>query len=389
MSLYLDNNATTSLHPAVKEAIIEFLDSYGNPGSMHEAGRRVKDRLDSAREEIASFLGTTPTKIMFTSCASESNNTILKSLLLHDFGFKPHMITSAIEHPSIITTARYLEKNGVDVTYLPVTKDGIIEISALEKAITDRTVLVSIMHANNEIGTVQPIEEAAKLLTQKNIFFHSDMVQAPGKIIFNLDSMDIDAASFSAHKMHAPKGIGALYFKNSKAENFPFTPLIHGGHQENGLRAGTENTIGIIAWAAACRAIKADVQNEIDYIKNLRDSFENIIKESISDIVINGESAPRKPCTSNVSFKYVEGESILLRLDMEGIAVSTGSACSTGSLDPSHVIMALHNDPETAHGSIRFSFSRENSMEDVQATAAALKKTIDFLRSISPLTPKG
>ncbi|HRX16116.1 MAG TPA: cysteine desulfurase family protein [Spirochaetota bacterium] len=389
MSLYLDNNATTALHPAVKEAIIEFLDSYGNPGSMHESGRKVKNRLDTAREEIASFLGTTPSKLHFTSCASESNNTIFKSLLLHDFGFKPHIITSAIEHPSIITTARFLEKNGVDVTYLPVTKDGVIEISALENAITDRTVLVSIMHANNEIGTVQPIEDAAQLLAQKNIFFHSDMVQAPGKIIFNLDSMNIDAASFSAHKMHAPKGIGALYLKNSKPKNFPFKPLIHGGHQENGLRAGTENTIGIIAWAAACKTIKSDLQKEINYLKNLRDSFESIIKQTITDVVINGESATRKPCTSNISFKYVEGESILLRLDMEGIAVSTGSACSTGSLDPSHVIMALHNDPETAHGSIRFSFSRENNMEDVKTTAAVLKKTIDFLRSISPLTPKG
>ncbi|MDA3900408.1 MAG: cysteine desulfurase family protein [Spirochaetes bacterium] len=387
MSHYLDNNATTPLHPAVKEAITQSLDYYGNPGSMHQQGRVAKQKLDDAREEIAGFLGATPEQLTFTSCASESNNTMLKSVSSQDFGFTPHIITTGIEHPSVFNTAQYLQKRGIDVTFLPVTNDGIIEIASLQKALRKETVLVSIMHANNEIGTIQPIEEAGELCSQRGVFFHSDMVQSPGKIPFSLNKMPVDAASFSAHKMYALKGIGALYLKKSRFKNFSIIPLIHGGHQEAGLRAGTENSLGIIAWAAACRVMKDEIDTEIAHVKSLRDFFETKVTEEINDIVINGGNAPRKPCTSNISFKYIEGESILLRLDMNDIAVSTGSACSTGSLDPSHVIMALHDNPETAHGSIRFSFGRENSMEDVERTIAALKETVTFLRGISPLSP--
>lgn len=388
MAIYLDNNATTPLIPEVQKAITDFLSLYGNPGSMHSVGREVKAELETARQNIADFFHCKASELTFTSCASEANNMVLKSILFQKWDFTPHLIISAIEHPCILNTAEFLEKQGVEVTRVGVSSEGIVAVDDVEKAIKDETVLVAIMHANNEVGTIQPIEEIGKVCRQKGVWFHSDMVQSPGKIEFKLDELPVDSASFSAHKMHALKGIGVLYTNSESKSALKLTPLIHGGHQEEGKRAGTENSIGIVSFGTAAKALRKSVKEHIAYVKNLRDTFEEKVIATISDIHINGKNAPRKPCTSNISFKYIEGESILLRLDMQDICVSTGSACSTGSLDPSHVIMALHGEAETAHGSIRFSFSHLNTMDDVDKTVEALKETITFLRSISPLVPK-
>jgi len=382
--VYLDHNATTPLHPEVKEAIRSFLDTFGNPGSLHAEGRAAKVQIEEARSHIAGFFGMRDEDFIFTACASESNNHILKSVLYHEYPFVPHIIVSAIEHPSIIETARFLSSRGVDVDFAPVTSDGVIDMDRFTSLLRKQTVLVSIMMANNEIGTLQPVEQIGKLLRERNIFFHSDTVQSAGLIDFNYRDLSIDAASVSAHKMYAPKGVGLLYVKDFVKSKFVI-PHLHGGHQERGLRAGTENTLGIVAFGTACRVMKTEIGSHSARMSGLTEKFENMVAAEIPDIVINGKNAPRKPGTSNISFRFIEGESILLRLDMHGICVSTGSACSTGSLDPSHVIMALHHDPESAHGSIRFSMGRETTEDDIDFTVEKLKETVEFLRSISPL----
>ncbi|TYB30487.1 MAG: cysteine desulfurase [Candidatus Mcinerneyibacterium aminivorans] len=385
MDIYLDNNATTPLHPEVKKEIKNFLNNYGNPSSMHETGRKVKSKIKKARENVAEFFDAPANDIIFTASGSESNNTVLKSVLFNNYDFTPHIITTNIEHPAVLETARFLEKNGIEVSYLNVNKDGVVTPEQVLKEIKDNTVLVSIMWANNEIGTLQPIREIGEILEDKDILFHSDAVQAAGKIKLSLRKSKLDFASFSGHKIYAPKGIGVLYFKNFEKNKKTLVPLIHGGHQEKGFRASTENTIGIVAIGKACEQLNKEIDDEIKRIKNLRDLFEKKVEKEIDDIIINGKKAPRLPGTSNITFKRVEGESILLRLDLNGIRVSTGSACSTGSLDPSHVLMAISNKAEVAHGSVRFTFGRENTKKDVDRTVKILKKEINTLRKMSPI----
>lgn len=383
--VYLDNNATTPLHPEVKKAIEEYLDIFGNPSSMHEFGRIAGEKFKTARKQTADFFNVPENDIIFTSCGSESNNTVLKSVLFNDYGFKPHIITDNIEHPAVRETAKFLKKQGADITELRVDKNGVVSLEDLENSIRKETVLISIMYANNEIGTIQPVKEIGEIAHKHNILFHTDAVQAAGKIKFDLPNMNIDFASFSGHKIYAPKGIGILYVKNAPKNLKKLTPLIHGGHQEHAFRAGTENTIGITALGKACEVLKRELDSEIERVERLRNLFESEVKKRIPHIIINGEEAPRLPGTSNITFKFIEGESILLRLDLEGIAVSTGSACSTGSLEPSHVIVALSHSNETAHGSVRFSFGRENSEEDVYYTLEVLEKQVRLLRMMSPV----
>lgn len=390
MRVYMDNNATTPLHPAVIREITETLALYGNPSSMHEFGRMMHARLVKARRNIADFFGMPEDDMLITSCGSESNNTVLKSLLFPE-GKKnrhPHLITSAIEHPAILETAKFLAKHGVEVTFLPVDSRGLVDPKSVERELRTETELVSVMYANNEIGTIEPIEEIGRLCWKRGIRFHTDAVQAAGKIPMRISELPVDFASFSGHKLYAPKGIGILYARDFKKNRFWLTPLIHGGHQEHGFRAGTENTLGILALGKICEIMQGEIDAEIKKTVELRDYFEQELVKIIPDIFINGTGAPRLPGTSNVTFKFIEGESILLRLDMKGIAVSTGSACSTGSLEPSHVIMALHHDPEMAHGSIRFSFGRENTREEVDYLLTVLKEQIPILRAISPLSPE-
>lgn len=386
--IYLDNNSTTPLHPKVKEKIIEILDKYGNPSSAHEFGREVRYLVENARKKAADFLNCYPEELIFTASGSEANNTILKSSLecCCLFGCtdnkEMHIISSKIEHPSVLNTLQCLEKQNVKVTYLPVDQYGLVDPDDVRKAITKNTALISIMYANNEIGTIQPIEEISKIAHEAGVEFHTDAVQAIGKIPIDLSKLKVDSLSLSGHKIYAPKGIGMLFKrKGTKA----ICPLIIGGHQENSMRAGTENTLGIIALGEAFNQLKLEMNDEINKILFLRNKLEKGILNNIENVKINGHPTKRLPGILNVSFKNIEGESVLLRLDNYGIAVSTGSACSTGSLEPSHVIMAITDSAEIAHGSIRISLGRENTEDEIDYTLEKLIEVVSFLRNISPL----
>ena len=384
--IYLDNNSTTPIHPKVKEIIKDTLDYYSNPSSLYVSSRIVREKINNARNEIATFLNCKPSEIIFTSCGSESNNTILKGVVNSYFKDenrnKVHIITSIIEHPSVINTLKYLESENIEVTYLNVDKNGIIDIEELKKSIKKETILISIMFANNEIGTIEPIEDISKIAIENNILFHTDAVQAIGKVDIDLQKIGVDYLSLSGHKIYAPKGVGVIFKREGSR---PIYSLINGGHQENGERAGTENVIGIVALGEAFRMLKLEMKDEIKRLKELRDLLESEIVKNIPDIKINGHPTMRLPGTLNVSFKKIEGESILLRLDLNGIAVSTGSACSSGSLDPSPVIMALGVPPEIAHSSIRFSLGRENTKEEILKAVEVLKENVEFLRVMSPI----
>lgn len=384
--IYLDNNATTPLHPKVKDKIIEFLDFYGNPSSAHETGRFVKFKVEEARKEIASFLNCFPEEIFFTASGSEANNTVLKSFAnccsAKDCSHKINIISTAIEHPSVKNTLSCLKSQNVEVTYLNVDQYGMVDPEDLRKAIKPETALISIMYANNEIGTVQPIDELVKIANERNIPFHTDAVQAIGKEFIDLQKLNVDYLTLSGHKIYAPKGIGVI-FKRKGTKSL--CPLISGGHQEQSLRAGTENTIGIVALGEAFKQLKIEMNEEIKRVRFLRDKLESLIFKNIPNVKLNGHPTKRLPGTLNVSFKNIEGESILLRLDLYGVAVSTGSACSSGSLEPSPVIMALGVDAEIAHSSIRFSLGRENTEDEIDKTVVILKDVIEFLRKISPI----
>jgi cysteine desulfurase len=384
--VYLDNNATTPIHPIIQKLISEKLKRFENPSSMHFYAREVREQIELARESIANLIGANADNILFTSCGSESNNLILKQALVKKsvLGEPVHIITSVIEHPSVLQTCKYLETMGIAVSYIPVDKNGILKIDELEKSIRKETFLVSIMTANNEIGTIQPISEISRIARENKILFHTDAVQAIGKMPINVSEVQVDALTLSGHKFNALKGIGALYVKSG----IELEPLIYGGHQENGLRAGTENYIGIISMGKAAELLKDEMNADIKKMKKLRDMLRIGIQESIPDVQINGLQEKCLPSTLNVSFSHVEGESILLYLDLEGIAVSTGSACATGSLEPSYVLTALKIDTALAHGSIRFSFGRDNTEEDVEYVLEKLPSVISKLRKMSPLAGK-
>lgn len=383
--IYLDNSATTPLHPKVKDIIAETLDLYGNPSSMHTSGRQVRALLEQSRKDIADFFNCEADEIIFTGGASEANNTVLKSSTTccafcnESHG---HIITSNIEHPSVQNTLQCLGHQHVEVTEVKVNTNGIIDPKDVEAAIRPDTMMISIMYVNNEIGTIQPIKEIADIAQKHNIPMHTDAVQAVGKLPIDLKELPVDFLSMSGHKIYAPKGIGIL-FKRKSAKNI--CPLITGGHQENSMRAGTENTLGIIALGEAIRQAKLEMNENKERIGRLRDKLEQGIMKNLDKVKINGDPENRVYNITNLSFSNIEGESILLRLDMHGIAVSTGSACSTGSLEPSYVITALDVDPEMAHSSIRFSLGRDTTEDDIDKTIEAVTETVTFLRKISPI----
>ncbi len=390
--IYLDNNATTPIHPRVKKAILEAMEQYGNPSSMHYAGQSSRNAMEMARVQIAESIGAKPGEILFTGSGTEANNAIVhtifenayngqKNIVQPSNGHHPHVITSAIEHPSMLSTLDYYRRKGLEVTCIPVDHDGIVDVENIKMNIRENTRLISIMHANNETGTIQPIEEISKIAEEHEVPFHTDAVQAFGKIPVNVSNMNIDMLTISGHKIYAPKGIGALYVKKGT----PFMPFIYGGHQELNRRAGTENVMGIIAMGEAAEIVKSNSEKENEKIARLKNKLKNGLKEKIPGIFFNGSQEHCLPNTLNVTFKYIEGESILLYADFEGIALSTGSACSTGSLEPSHVIMALGLDAEHAHGSVRFSLGRENTEEDIDHVLKKLPGVIERLRKMSPL----
>ncbi len=388
--IYLDNSATTQPDAEVFEAMLPWLtEKFGNASSIHFFGQEARGAVDKARHQVAELINARPNEIVFTSGGTESNNLavrgLLESLNAGSQSTKRHIITSAIEHSAVLNVCEDLEKQGYDVTYLPVYGDGIVRLEDLKKSIRDDTVLISIMTANNEIGTIQPVEEIGKLVRERResgnkLWFHTDAVQAVGKVPVDVEALGCDMLSISAHKIYAPKGIGALYVRRGVRLH----PQNIGGHQERERRGGTEPVPHIVAFGKACELAKTRLEDGISELAAIRDAFEHGVCERISDLVMNGDHAKRLPNISNISFRFIEGEGLLINLDMQGIAVSTGSACSSGSLEPSPVIRALGRNDELARGAIRFSFGKNNTMEDVDHVLEILPKSVENLRKLSP-----
>jgi cysteine desulfurase len=383
--VYLDHNATTPLHPEVAKTLAETMTCFGNPSSMHAFGREARGLIEEARARVASFIGALPEEIIFVGSGSEGNNTVLSILACQsthcscDRDHKLHIVTTAIEHPCILETAQCLEDRGNRVTYLGVDQYGKIRLDELRDSVTQQTGVVSVMTANNEIGTIQDIQEIARIAHAKGALFHTDAVQAFGKIPINVHDLGIDFLTISAHKIYGPKGVGALYVHRG----VPFCPLIHGGHQERGRRAGTENTLGIVGLGKAVEMRALEMADEAIRVAALKKALKKGIEERIPDVWFNGHPTDCLASTLNVSFQGAEGESILLYLDLEGIAVSTGSACASGSLDPSHVLMATGVPVERAHGSIRMSLGRGNTLEDVDYVLDRLPGIMSKIRDMS------
>ena len=379
--VYADNNATTRVDDEVLEEMLPyFKEFYGNPSSIHTFGRQVASKMDLARERVATILGADPSEIVFTSCGTESNNYAIHSSLEANPD-KKHVITTKVEHPAVLNVCKYFGKNGYEVTELDVDKDGMLDLDELRDSIKDNTAIVSIMHANNETGVIFPIEEIGKIVKEKGVLFHCDAVQAIGKIPVNLKNSHIDLLSMSGHKLHAPKGVGVLFIR----KGVRIDPLIIGGHQEDNRRSGTENVPYIIGLGKACELAEGFVKAEQTDVRRLRDKLEKGIKDQLTHVVISGENSERLPNTSNVSFEYVEGEATLLLLDMAGIATSSGSACTTGSAEPSHVLQAMGIPPVTSRGTIRFSLSKFNTEDEIDYILEKLVPIVKRLQSLSPL----
>lgn len=377
--IYLDNNATTPVHPQVADAIRPFLNGlFGNPSSLHFAGREVKTSYEAARGQIARTIGAGMEEIVITSCGSEADNHAIKGIALA--AGKGHIITSMVEHPAVLNVCRYLETRGFAVTYLPVDGHGLVDPDDVRRSITKNTILISIMYANNETGTVMPVGDIARIAREKEIPFHSDMVQALGKLDVDVGTLGVDLASFSGHKVYAPKGVGALYVR----EGMSLHNLIHGGHQESGRRAGTENVIGIVAFGKACEIAGDKMDERSSATEALRKRLLDGILERIDHVRLNGHPVQRVSNTLNLSFQFVESESLLLALDMKGVAVSSGSACSSGSSEPSHVLLAMGIPGDLCQSALRFSLGRDNTREEIDYVIEILPGIVARLREMSP-----
>jgi cysteine desulfurase len=379
-TVYVDNNATTKVAPEVLEAMLPyFSEYYGNPSSMHFFGGQVQKKVDEARAKVADFLGAEPSEIVFTSCGTESDNAAILGTL-DSYPARRHLITTRVEHPAVGNVSTYLGRKGYRITELSVDREGRLDLDELRESLTDETTLVTIMYANNETGVVFPIEEIGEIVKARGIPFHTDAVQAAGKIPLNMKKSTVDTLSISGHKLHAPKGIGVLYIRKGTR----FSPFLIGGHQEKGRRGGTENVPYIIGLGKACELAKKHLGEENTKVKALRDYLEAKILEKIPNTLVNGDPVNRLPNTVSVSFEFVEGESILLLLSDLGICASSGSACTSGSLEPSHVLRAMGVPFTAAHGSIRFSLSIYNTKEEMDYIIEHLPPIIQRLRDISP-----
>jgi cysteine desulfurase len=379
-TVYADNNATTRVAPEVLEAMLPFFkEQFGNPSSMHYLAKPAEQAITKAREQVASILKADPSEIVFTSCGTESNNAAIRGVLAA-LPHKKHIITTRVEHPAVRNVCQYLGKNGYRVTELSVDKMGQIDLDELRETLDDDTALVSIMWANNETGVIFPVREIADMVKSRGALLHCDAVQAAGKLPVDLRTVNIDLLSISGHKLHAPKGIGVLYIRKGTY----FAPLMIGGHQEKGRRAGTENVPYIVGLGKACELALEQMEDEQTRVKSLRDRLEQELLEKALDASVNGDPTNRLPNTTSISFKYIEGEAILLMLSAEGIAASSGSACTSGSLEPSHVLRAMGVPFTRVHGSIRFSLSRYNSAEDITYIVEKMVPIARRLREISP-----
>jgi cysteine desulfurase len=388
MPVYLDHSATTPIDDRVFEAMLPYLrDKFGNASSVHQLGQDARAAVDKGRRQVAALINARANEIVFTSGGTEANNLALRGICrsAQEHG---HIITSAIEHPSVRGMVDHLEKQGWSITRLPVYENGIVRLDDVRAALRDDTILVSVMMANNEIGTIQPVAEIGALVRaerargRKHLWFHTDAVQAAGRISIDVEVIGCDLLSLSAHKIYAPKGTGALFVRRGTR----LWPQQIGGHQERERRAGTESVANIVAFGTAAEIAKSEMTQRSEHTMHLRDRFELKVKEQIPDIIFNGDREMRLPHVSNISFRYVEGEGLLIHLDMQGVAVSTGSACSSGTLEPSPVIKALGRNEELARGAIRFSFGKDNTIEEVSYAVAAVTRAVQSLRAISPLT---
>lgn len=380
--IYLDHNATTPVHPEVLEAMLPFYkDKFGNASSVHEFGREAKTALEESRETLAKMINSAPSEIYFTSGGTESDNLALRGIAVANTKKGKHIITAQTEHHAVLEACKFLKKEGYEITYLQVDKYGFVNPDDLKKNIRDDTILVSIMHANNETGVIQPIEELSRIAKESAVYFHSDTVQSFGKIPIDVQKISLDTLAVSAHKLYGPKGVGAIFIRKGTR----IIPMIHGGHHERSRRAGTENIPGIVGLAKATEIASRDMEQQQQHLKNLTESFFKKLTEKIPDLFLNGHPEKRIPSTLNISFKGVEGESIILSLDMKGVAVASGSACTSGALEPSHVLSAMGIDPAIAQSSIRFGFGRENTMQHVDYVVEVLPEIIERLRSMSPI----
>ena len=376
----MDNNATTAVRPEVMEAMLPFYkEHFGNPSSVHWAGRETGAALEAAREKVANLINCTPAEIVFTSCGSEGDNLAIKGVadVLRERG--NHIITTAVEHPAVLSTCEYLSKQGFEVTYLPVDRYGMLDVAALEAAITEKTILISVMWANNETGTLFPIEQIGAVARKHKICFHTDAVQAIGRVPVDVQAAQVDLLAISGHKIGAPKGVGALYVRKGTR----LTPLIHGGHQERNRRAGTHNLPGIVGLGVACELAASDLAGTAQRLRKLRDRLEQGLL-AIPESQINGHPTERLPNTLNISFNYIEGEAVLLFMDMQGIAASSGSACMSDSFGQSHVIEAMGVDPMMANSAIRFGLGYDNTDADVDQVLEILPAIVKKLRDMSP-----
>jgi len=383
--VYMDYNATTPTDIRVlKEMEPFFCERFGNPSSIYEIARENRKLIEKARENVARLIDAEPDEIFFTSGGTESDNWAIKGVAFALRNKGNHIITSQIEHHAVLNTCKFLSKIGYEITYAPTDKYGIVDVEFIEKSIRKETVLITIMHANNEIGTIEPVEEISKIAREKGIYFHTDSVQTVGKIPVSVKKLGVDLLSLSAHKFYGPKGVGAIYIKKgTKIE-----PYLHGGEQEKGKRPGTYNVPGIIGLGKAAEIAIEEMEEEMKKVKYLRDKLERGIIEKIPEVVINGHPENRLYNTSNLCVKYVEGESILLNLDFEKIYASSGSACTSGSLEPSHVLLAIGIPPEIAHGSLRFSLGKYNEEKDVDRVLEVLPRIVEKLRKLSPFWEK-
>ena len=379
-AIYLDNNATTQVAPEVLEAMLPYFhELYGNPSSMHSFGGQVSKTIRDAREKVATLIGADPEEIIFTSCGTESDNTAIMSAL-SVYPDKRHIVSSRVEHPAVKVLCEHLKERGYRVTELPIDSEGKLNIEEYESSLSKDTAIVSLMWANNETGVIFPVEEAASLARERGILFHTDAVQAVGKIPINMRDNTIDMLSLSGHKLHAPKGVGVLYVRKGTR----FSPFLIGGHQEKGRRGGTENTASIVALGMACELAARNMETENTRVKHLRDKLEKRLLETISNSRVNGDRINRLPNTTNISFEFVEGEGILLLMDQFNICASSGSACTSGSLQPSHVLRAMGVPFTMAHGSVRFSMSVYNTEEEIDFVIEKLPPIIERLREMSP-----
>jgi len=379
-TIYVDNNATTRVDPEVlREMLPYFSEYYGNPSSMHHFGGQVMEAVNRAREKVAHLIGADPSEILFTSCGTESDNTAILAAI-QSYPEKRHLVTTRVEHPAVLNLCKHLMKQGYRVTELPVNREGLLDLDQLRDAVTPYTAVVSVMFANNETGVIFPVNEIAGIVKEKGSVFHCDAVQAAGKIPMDMSRNQIDLLSISGHKLHAPKGVGALYIRRGAR----FRPFLIGGHQEHGRRGGTENIPSIIGLGKACELAGEHLIEENTKVRALRDRLEKGLLEKVPRTWLNGHPALRLPNTTNLSFEYIEGEAILLLMSKEGIAASSGSACTSGSLEPSHVLRAMGVPFTGAHGSIRFSLSRFNTDEDIDVILEKVPAIIARLRELSP-----